>query len=42
VVALRISKPGVDWGPVREDTEAMVRGLVGPGVTDRRPDQGGD
>ena len=28
VVALRISKPGVEWRPVREDTEAMVRGIV--------------
>ena len=33
VIALRISRPGVAWGPVREDTEIMVRGLVGEGVT---------
>lgn len=33
VVALRISKPGVAWGPVRDDTETMVRCLIGRGAT---------
>jgi AcrR family transcriptional regulator len=32
VVALRISKPGVNWGPVRDDTEVMVGALVAPGT----------
>lgn len=35
VIALRISKTSVAWRPVREDTEAMVRAVVGIGAGDR-------